>query len=93
MFNEELKNAISPLKNNNAPGSDLITAEVLKTGGKPKVNMLHMIFLEIVNVENTPLYFSKRVVPPIFKERDAFAKTTELYHSYPFLTKCSIRSC
>ena len=66
------------LKNNNAPGSDLITAEVLKAGGKPKVNMLQMIFLEIVNDENTPLYFSKRVVPPIFKKRDAFAKTTEL---------------
>ena len=93
MFKEELKKAISSLKNNNAPGSDLITAEELKAGGTPKVNMLHMIFLGIVNEENTPLYFSKRVVPPIFKKRDAFAKSTELYHSCPFLTKCSIRSC
>ena len=46
MSKEELKKAISLLKNNNAPGSDLITAKVLKTGGKPKVTMLHMIFLK-----------------------------------------------
>ena len=44
MLKEELKKAISLLKNNNAPGSDLIT--VLKTGGKPKVTMLHVIYLK-----------------------------------------------
>ena len=62
------------LKNNNAPGSDLITAKVLKAGGKPKATMLHMIFLEIVNEENTPLYFSKRQVQPIFKKKRCLLK-------------------
>ena len=56
------------LKNNKAPGSDLITAQVLKSGGEPIVNMLHLIFLKTVNEENTPLYFSKMLVIPVLKK-------------------------
>ena len=32
--------------------------------------MLHLIFLKIVNEENTPLHFSKMLVAPIFKKGD-----------------------
>ena len=55
------------LKNNKAPGLDVITAEVLKAGGEPIVSMLHVIFLKIVNEENSPLHFSKMLVT-IFKK-------------------------
>ena len=65
---EEIRKAISLLKNNKAPGSDLITAQVLKSGREPIINMLHLIFLKIVNEENTPLYFSKMLVIPLLKK-------------------------
>ena len=63
---DEITKAISLLKNNKAPGSDLITTEVLKTGGEPIVNMLHLMFLKAVNEENTPLHFSKMLVKLMF---------------------------
>ena len=63
---EEIKKAVSLLKNNKAPGSDLITTEVLKADEEPIVNMLHLIFLKVVNEENTPLHFSKMLVKLIF---------------------------
>ena len=67
---EEIRQAISLLKNNKVPMSDFTTAEVLKIGGEPMVNMLHLIFLKIVNEENIPLHFSKMLVTPIFKKGD-----------------------
>ena len=54
------------MKSNKAPGSDLITTGVLKTGGEPIINMLHLIFLKAVNEENTTLYFSKMLVNLMF---------------------------
>ena len=63
---DEIRKAISLLKSNKAPGSDLITTEVLKTGGEPIINMLHLIFLKAVNTENTSLYFSKMLVNLMF---------------------------
>ena len=78
---EEVRKAIFMLKNNKAPGSDLITVELLKSGGEPLVNMLHLIFLKIVNEENAPTHFSKKVATPIFKKGDKG------------LAKCLIRSC
>ena len=78
---EEVRKAIFMLKNNKAPGSDLITVELLKSGGQPLVNMLHLIFLKIVNEENAPTHFSKKAATPIFKKGDKG------------LAKCLIRSC
>ena len=65
---EEIRKAISLLENSKTPESDLITAKVLKAGGEPMVNMLHLIFLKMVNEGNTSLHFSNMLVTPIFKE-------------------------
>ena len=67
---EEVKNAISSLKNNKAPGSDLITAEVLKAGGEPIVNTLHLIFSKILKEETTPIHFSTMLITPVHKKGD-----------------------
>ena len=67
---EEVRNAISSLKNNKAPGSDLITAEVLKAGGEPIVNTLHLIFTKILKEETTPIHFSTMLITPVHKKGD-----------------------
>ena len=90
---EEIRKAISLLKNKKAPGSDLITTEVLKAGGEPIVNMLHLIFLKIVKEKNTPLHFPKMLITPIFKKGDKCLPENYRAISHPFLAKCSIGSC
>ena len=67
---EEVRNAISSLKNSKAPGSDLITAEVLKAGGEPIVNTLHLIFSKILKEETTPIHFSTMLITPVHKKGD-----------------------
>ena len=61
---EEVRKAISSLKNNKVPTSDLITAEVLKAG-EPTVNTLYLIFSKILNDENTSIHFSKMMITPV----------------------------
>ena len=58
------------MKNNKSPGSDSITAEVLKAGGDTMVDMLDVIFKKIMTSEDTPVHFAKMLVTPIFKKGD-----------------------
>ena len=44
---DEIKQAIRKMKLHKAPGIDSISAEVLRTGGKPMVERLHKIFNQI----------------------------------------------
>ena len=67
---DDIKKAISALKNNKSPGSDSITAEVLKAGGDTMVDMLDVIFKKIMTSEDTPVHFAKMLVTPIFKKDD-----------------------
>ena len=67
---DDIRKAIGTLKNKRAPGSDRITAEVLKAGGNSIVNMLDHVFQKILTEENTPLEFSKMLVTPVYKKGD-----------------------
>ena len=68
---DEIKKAVGALKNRKAPGSDKITAEVLKAGGDTMVTMLEHIFQKILISEDTPLHFSKMLVTPVYKKGDS----------------------
>ena len=67
---EEIKSAIRKMKNRKAPGSDEITAEVMKAGGETMIELLKKIFNKILTSEKTPADFSKMIVTPIHKKGD-----------------------
>ena len=56
------------MKNCKAPGTDSISAEVLKAGGDEMINFLHMLFNKIWREENPPLEWSKMIVTPVHKK-------------------------
>ena len=67
---EEIKTAISKMKNRKAPGADQITSEVLKAGGEKMIAILEKIFNKILSSEKTPMDFSKMIVSPVYKKGD-----------------------
>ncbi len=67
---EEIEQAVKKMKSRKAPGIDSITAEVLKTGGKPMIEMLHKIFNQIWKQEKTPKDWARMLVTPIHKKGD-----------------------
>ena len=46
---EDIRNAIKTLNTRKSPGSDSITAEVLKAGGEKVVNILSKIFQKVLH--------------------------------------------
>ena len=67
---DEIKEAIRKMKLHKAPGIDSISAEVLRTEGKPLVEMLHKIFNQIWKSERTPKDWTRMLVTPIYKKGD-----------------------
>ena len=67
---EDIRKAIKSLKRRKAPGSDAITAEVLKAGGETMVSMLDKIFLKVIEEEDIPMEWAKMLVTPIHKKGD-----------------------
>ena len=51
---EEIKKAITNMKNRKSPGIDVITTEVLKTGDDPIVAMLHKLFNTVCDTAYAP---------------------------------------
>ena len=54
------------MKNRKALGIDTITAELLKAGGDPMLEMLR-IFNTVYDTEKTPKVWAQKMVTPIYK--------------------------
>ena len=67
---EEIKTAVSKMKSWKAPGIDAITAEVLKAGGEPMVDIMYKIFNMVWRLERTPKIWAQMLVTPIHKKGD-----------------------
>ena len=65
---EQIKNAITKLKNNKAVGTDSIPGEFLKYGQQCIVNALQILFNKIKLLEAIPSEWYEGLIKPIFKE-------------------------
>ena len=67
---DEISMALEHLKNNKAPGDDGITAELLKAGGKPILEVLQRLFNSVIHEGKTPQAWHRSVVVLFFKKGD-----------------------
>ncbi|CAK1600454.1 unnamed protein product [Parnassius mnemosyne] len=66
----EIRMALQHLKNCKAPGEDGITAELLKAGGKPVLEVLQKLFNSVLHGGITPEAWSRSAVVLFFKKGD-----------------------
>ena len=66
----EVEVALKHLKEGKVAGYDSISAEVLKTGGEPCVDVIHKLCKKISNSEHIPEDWGKATIVPIFKKKD-----------------------
>ncbi|CAK1590319.1 unnamed protein product [Parnassius mnemosyne] len=66
----EIRMALQHLKNGKAPGEDGITAELLKAGGRPVLEVLQKLFNSVLHGGITPEAWSRSAVVLFFKKGD-----------------------
>ncbi|CAG4978182.1 unnamed protein product [Parnassius apollo] len=66
----EIRVALQHLKNGRAPGEDGITAELLKAGGTPVLEVLQKLFNSVLHGGTTPEAWSRSAVVLFFKKGD-----------------------
>ena len=67
---EEVNGVLKTMKNNKAPGDDLITAELLKHGGPELEKKLHELMCLIWRTESMPEEWRLGLIVPVFKKGD-----------------------
>jgi hypothetical protein len=67
---EEIRMAITRLKNRKAPGIDTIPAEALKAGGELIVSQLKSLYATVWNKTDVPQDFKDAIIVPIHKKGD-----------------------
>ena len=67
---QEVEDIIGKMKNNKAPGTDEITTELIKYGGKKLIQAIHMLMGKIWREERIPEEWSKSLICPIWKKGD-----------------------
>jgi len=65
-----VNNAIRKLKDNKAPGIDLIQAELIKKASPDFVEHMHQLIIRIWTTENIPEVWSWSIICPIHKKGD-----------------------
>ena len=87
---EEVQSSISAMKNCKAPGTDAISAEVLKAGADEMTKFLLMLFNKVWREENPPLEWSKMTyhlsTRKVIKQ---IHQIIEQSHCYQYLVKYS----
>ena len=67
---EELERAINKLKDGKMPGSDAISAEMIKKGGKTIRDELYKLILKVWEEEIVPPDWKHGIICPIYKKGD-----------------------
>lgn len=65
---EEIRKALSHIKNNKSPGNDSITGEMLKAGSEETVEMLHNLLNRVWQEKKIPQEWKEAVIIPIHKK-------------------------
>ena len=65
----EICSVINKLKTNNAAGTDNISAELIKHGGRTLKKKMHKLMLNIWNKEHLPAQWNEEINCPIYKKR------------------------
>lgn len=66
----EIEEIIRKMKNNKSPGTDTITAEMLKNGGDTLVRASHELIQQVWNEETMPEEWKQGLIIPIYKKGD-----------------------
>jgi sorting nexin-29 len=67
---DEVKNAIQKLKDNKAPGIDLIQAELIKKASPDFIEYMHQLIIKIWTTETIPEDWNWSIICPIHKKGD-----------------------
>jgi hypothetical protein len=70
LVEDEVRKALSEVKNGKAPGEDGVLTEVLKGGGDVIVQSLFMLFKKVWDMEEFPSQWMRGVICPLFKGGD-----------------------
>jgi hypothetical protein len=69
---EEVRQTIKKLANSKAPGSDAITAELIKGGGQILFGALHKLFLKVWEERKFPDEWNLGIICTFHKKCDIF---------------------
>jgi hypothetical protein len=67
---EEVRDSLKNLKNNKAPGTDNIPAELLKYGGNELMKSIYELIILVWGKEQIPKEWCKSIIFPIHKKGD-----------------------
>jgi hypothetical protein len=67
-----VETAIAKLKSYKYPGTDQISAELIKVGGEILRSEIHKLIRSILNKEELPQQWKESIIVPIYKMRTKF---------------------
>ncbi|XP_046679269.1 uncharacterized protein LOC124366713 [Homalodisca vitripennis] len=70
LIEREIEEIIRKMRNNKSPGSDTITAEMLKYGGEELLKVIHELISKVWEQERMPEEWKKGLIIPIYKKGD-----------------------